>query len=452
MSDPRHDRSTAFRGVLLILLGGLFLLHRLDPALGIGHLVRVYWPLLLILWGAIKLMEHLGARRDGAARPSILSGGEAGILILVIVALVGFSIADMVQRRHPGMNMNMDFFSQKYSHTLVVPPARIPAGGLLTVKTGLGNITVHAADTDEVRVSANKTAAGRSESAAQERMTKAGVVMDKSGTGYLLHVVDQDSFRGSVEVDLDVEVPKKIALTAITPHGDINISGIGGGVTATTDTGDVEIHDSGSDVSVELKKGDVRISDVAGDLRITGKGSEIDVSDVTGDATLQGDFYGPIRVRNVTKTTRYTSQRTDLTLLHLTGRLELDSGDIQIADVAGSAKITTHNKDIEVENVAGRLEITDSHGDVNVNYSQPPREEISIVNESGQVDLTLPAKSSFEISAVSRSGEVQSDFSDPSLKQANESDTGHLSGRIGSRGPKITIVTSYGTIYLRRSS
>jgi DUF4097 and DUF4098 domain-containing protein YvlB len=249
-----------------------------------------------------------------------------------------------------------------------------------------------------------------------------------------------------------VEVPKKINLSASTPHGDINISGITGSVTATADSGDVEIHNSGSDVSVELKKGDVRISDVAGDVRITGKGSEVDVSDVTGDATLQGDFYGPIRVRNVAKTTHYTSQRTDLTLLHLTGRLELDSGDIQIADVAGFAKVNTHNRDIEVENVGGRLEIIDSHGDINLNCSNPPREEISIVNESGQVDMTLPAKSSFEISAVSRSGEVQSDFEDPSLKQANDSDTGRLTGRIGSRGPKIGIVTSYGTIYLRRSS
>jgi DUF4097 and DUF4098 domain-containing protein YvlB len=452
LSDVRHDRSSAFKGLLLILLGVLFLLHRFEPALGIGHLVRLYWPVLLIVWGVAKLFEHLAARREGGVRPSILSGGEAAILILVVVVLVGFSVADIVHRRHPGMDMNMDVFSQKYSQSLVIPPAKIPAGALLIVKTGLGNITVHAGDMDEVRVSVNETAAGHSESAAHDRMNKAGVVMEKSGSGYLLHVVNQDSFRGSVAVDLDVEVPKKITLTAITPHGDINISGIAGGVTATTDSGDVEIHDSGSDVSVDLKKGDVRISDVSGDVRITGKGSEIDVSDVTGDATLQGDFYGPIRVRNVAKTTHYTSQRTDLTLLHLTGRLELDSGGIQIADMAGFAKITTHNKDIEVENVAGRLEILDSHGDINVNYSQPPREEISIVNESGQVDLTLPAKSSFEISAVSRSGEVQSDFSDSSLKQANDSDTGRLTGRIGTRGPKITIVTSYGTIYLRRSS
>ena len=452
MSNGSYNRSSAFRGLLLVLLGVLFLLHRFAPALGIGHLIRLYWPVLIILWGVVKLMEHLRAQREGVARPAILSGGEGALLILVIVVLAGFSVADVVQRRHPGMDMHMDFFSQRYSQSLVIPPAKIPAGSLLTVQTGLGNITVHAGDTDEVRVSVNETAAGHSESSAHDRMNEAGVAMEKSGSGYLLHAMNQSGRRGSVAVDLDVEVPKKITLAAITPHGDISISGIAGAVTATTDSGDVEIHDCGSDVSVDLKKGDVRISDVAGDVRVTGKGSEVDVSDVAGDATLQGDFFGPIRLRNIAKTTHYTSQRTDLTLLRLTGRLELDSGDIQIADVAGFAKITTHNRDIEVENVAGRLEVVDSHGDINVNYSEPPREEISIVNDSGQVDVTLPSKSSFEISAVTRSGEVQSDFSDPSLKQANDSDTGRLTGRIGSRGPKISIVTSYGTIYLRRSS
>jgi DUF4097 and DUF4098 domain-containing protein YvlB len=438
--------------MLLILLGALFLLQRFNPALDIGQLVHLYWPVLFILWGVVKLIEHQRAQREGVARPTILSGGEGTLLIIVIVVLAGFSVVDMVHRRHPGMNLPLDMFSQKYSQSLVIPPARIPAGSLLTVQTGMGNITVHAGDTDEVRVSANETAAGHSESSAHDRMNEASVVMEKSGAGYLLHVLKQDSHRGSVAVDLDIEVPKKITLVAITPRGDISISGVAGAVTATTDNGDVEIHDSRSDVSVDLKKGDVRISDVAGDLRITGKGSEVDVSDVTGDATLQGDFFGPIRLRNIAKTAHYTSQRTDLTLLHLTGRLELDSGDIRIADVAGFAKIVTHNRDIEVENVAGRLEIVDSHGDINVNYSEPPREEISIVNDSGQVDITLPAKSSFEISAITRSGEIQSDFSDPSLKQANDSDTGRLTGRIGSLGPKISIVTSYGTIYLRRSS
>ena len=74
---------------------------------------------------------------------------------------------------------------------------------------------------------------------------------------------------------------------------------------------------------------------------------------MAGDATFEGEFFGPIRVRNVTKTTRYASEKADLTLVHMTGRLELDSGEIDVSDVSGSAKLTTHDKDMDVENVAG---------------------------------------------------------------------------------------------------
>jgi DUF4097 and DUF4098 domain-containing protein YvlB len=123
-----------------------------------------------------------------------------------------------------------------------------------------------------------------------------------------------------------------------------------------------------------------------------------------------------------------------------------------VSDVAGFAKIVAHDKDIEVENVAGRLDIAGTHGDIKVTYAQPPREEVNIANGTGEVDLTLPSKSNFEISAISRSGDIQSDFETPSLKPADNNGTGSLTGKVGAAGPKISIVTSYGTIYLRKSS
>ena len=120
--------------------------------------------------------------------------------------------------------------------------------------------------------------------------------------------------------------------------------------------------------------------------------------------------------------------------------------------MSGSAKLVTHSKDIEVENVSGRLDIADTKGDIKVRFSQPPREDINIADDSGEVDLTLPSNSHFEISAISQSGEVQSEFEDSSLKLENENGTGRLSGKIGGGGPKIHITTSYGTLYLRKSS
>ena len=439
--------------MLLILLGVLFLLHRYIPELGIGHLIARYWPLLLIIWGIAKLVDHLSAQRAGHARPPVLSGGEAALLVLLVIVLSWIWVVDYIHMKHPGLEVDgIGLFSHRHSDMEVIPPQSIPAGAQVTVQTGHGDLTIHASDVNEIRVEVNKSGSAASESSARERMKGVRVVIVHSGSGYLVHPVNQDQASGNVSVDLDVELPKNVSLTATSARGDITISGIGGAINATTQNGDIEIHDAGSDVSVQLQKGDVRISDVPGTVRISGKGSQVEVSDVDGDALIEGDFFGPIRVRNVKKTTHYASQRSDLTLLHLTGQLELDSGDIEISDVAGSAKIATHNQDIDVENVAGKLDISNSHGDIKVRYSDPPREDLNVVNESGEIDLTLPSNSSFQIAASSRSGDVQSDFEDASLKLANESDTGRLNGTVGSHGPHISLTTSYGTIYLRKSS
>jgi DUF4097 and DUF4098 domain-containing protein YvlB len=140
----------------------------------------------------------------------------------------------------------------------------------------------------------------------------------------------------------------------------------------------------------------------------------------------------------------------------LTGRLEMDSGDIHLSDAGGAARIQTHNKDIETENVVGQIDVSNSHGDVKVSYAQPPREALTITNDSGEVEVTLPSRSSFQISAFSRSGEVESDFSDPSLHATGEEENGRLEGIVGGKSgmsaPKITISTTYGTIALRKSS
>ena len=282
------------------------------------------------------------------------------------------------------------------------------------------------------------------------------VVVEQNGDGYSIHPVHQADFNGAVTADLDVEVPKTASLILHTVHGDINVSGIGGLVDARTDNGNIEIHDAAADVFAQVHVGDARITGVGGNVRLEVRGNDVEIADVIGDVTVNGPAVGSTVVRKAGKTTRVTSPWSDLTFEHLNGRLETDSGDIQVSDVAGPARIQTHNKDVTAENIAGQLDIVSSHGDVKVVYSTPPVAPLNITNDSGEVDLTLPGKSSFQISAFSRSGEVDSEFEDPSLKTTGEEKDGRLDGQYGSKSgapaPKITITTSYGTISLHKSS
>lgn len=450
-SAPRPpQRKSIFSGLLLILLGVLFLLFRFDPDLRLGTLIWRYWPVVIIVWGLAKLVDHLMARGTGERTP-ILTGGEAALLIVVLFCSAGIGVADHLRHEH-NFQFNFHPFSDRYTASDMLPAQKIPANAHIAIQTDRGNITVHVGGGDELRVTVNKSASDPNRSAAENRMAGVQTVIEQTDGGFSVHPLNQQDWEGDVEADLDVEVPKTAIISASTGRGDITMAGVTGNIQANANGGNVDIHDAGSSVSVTMTGGNIRIADVTGNVRVSGNGSEVEVSDISGDATFDGAFYGPIRLRNVAKTTRYTSSRTTLLITGLAGRLELDSGNIQLSNITGGVKLATHNQDIDAEDVAGGLELADSHGDVTVRYSNPPTGRIAVSDESGEVELRLPDNSSFQISAVSDSGEVDSEFSAPSLRLVNDANVGRLTGTVGSGGPKITIVTTYGTISLRKGS
>ena len=456
MTEDRHQRRSIFPGLLLIVLGAIFLLHRFDPSFGVGHLIRVYWPLLIILWGVAKLIDHLAAQRTGQSRPPLLSGGEAALLILLAFVLIAFGLRDWLRERFPGLDIEVAPFQQAFSQSRQLTAQEIPPGAHVLIETARGSITVHGGDGHDLRAGVNESSPGANESAADARMKSVDVIIEQTANGYSVHPVHQIDFPGAVTVDLDVQVPKTASLTLHTSHGDISASAIGGVIDAHTENGDIEIHDAASDVFAQVQVGHARIMGVGGNVSLKVRGSDVEIADVVGDVTVNGPAVGSTVVRKAGKATHVTSPWADLTIVQLNGRLEMDSGDIEVSDVAGPARIQTHNKDVTAENVAGQLDIVSSHGDVKVVYLTPPAAALNVTNDSGGVDVTLPVKSSFQVAAFSRSGDVNSDFEDPSLTTAHESEDGRLNGQFGGKsgspGPKITITTSYGTIELHKSS
>jgi hypothetical protein len=448
--NNRKPRSSIFTGLLLILLGVIFLVNRFNPEFGLGHLIRVYWPVLIILWGVAKLIEHLTAREPGQVRPAFLSGGEVALTILLAFVLAGFVFRDWLRGHYPDLDIEVPPFHQTAPQGKQLATQHIPAGAHVVVDSMRGDIAVHVIEGDELQVSVNESASAGSDRDAQELLKTVDVTIEQAGSTYTVHTVRRGDGRGWVSTDFDVQLPKTASLMAHTNHGDISASGIGGDVDARTESGDVEVRNARSNVNIVMQKGDARVTEVGGNLRIAGRGNDVEAADIMGDFTLDGTFLGSTSVGHVAKTTRYTSPRANITILQMNGRLEVDSDDIEITDVAGSARIVSQNKDIKVENLAGRLDITNSHGDVTVEYPSPPRDDVNIANDSADVDLTLPASSSFEISAISRSGDVESDFEGPSLTLGNEDGAGRIRGKLGDPGPRITINTTYGTIHLNK--
>ncbi len=64
----QRKRDSLVWGIVLIALGGVFLLDRLG--LDAWDAVWKYWPVILIVWGASKVLDGLKERgKDQAAKP-----------------------------------------------------------------------------------------------------------------------------------------------------------------------------------------------------------------------------------------------------------------------------------------------------------------------------------------------------------------------------------------------
>jgi hypothetical protein len=449
-TSPRHA-SGIFPGLVLLAAGILLLLHNY-AGLSLSGIFWRWWPLILIFLGAIKIYERAAASRakdPGAAR---ITGGEI-LLVLCVLALMSIvAIAERVRNDFPGTIRDINV-GDAYPFDLDVAPVHVPPNARITVRGLRGNITVRSTDTSDIRVTGTKQVRDWNESDAQRRAGLVSVEIVPNGDGFEIHSINASDSR--ISVDMDVQVPLKATVIVRNEKGDITVSDLSTPVSVTNGNGDVEVRNAASDVSVEMHKGDVKVSDTKGDVKISGKGGEVNIASATGSFTLDGEFYGPIRADKIAKGLRFVSQRTDLTLTQLTGHMEASSGNLEVVDAPGDLMLRTNRYSVNIENATGKVRVDNRGGDVDLRFSSPPKEDIDVNNSNANVSVTLPESASFNIQADCHSCDVDSEFSSDTLKKtSSNSDDNHLEGHYGSssRGPKITLKTSYGAISIHKTS
>jgi hypothetical protein len=449
---PPRRRRSIFSGLLLILIGALFLARNYGTGSQVWLIMERWWPLIFILWGIAKLYDHFMAQRTGEVAPPTVSAGEVLIVLLLLAVVGGVWIRDW-GINHSGDWDNGPLFGNTYTFTEEVPAQKIPANAHIILRTTRGNITVHAEDAAEIKATARKTTRGDNEEEGKNRSDQVHMRVTQTDNDVILEPQGENgSSGGSVSVDIDVNVPKTASVNVDTTHGDIDITGVGGDVTATG-RGDEAVRQTGGDVSIESHGGAVTVTGVGGLVRVSGSGNEVEVTDVKGVVTVDGEFYGPLRFTHAPKGVHFVSHISDISVATLSGRMEINGpGDMSITDAPGDATISTSKRDLTLENVTGRIHLENRGGNVTVRFSQPPQNPVDISNHSGDIELTVPEKSSFDLSARAHNGEIESDFDDLSSKVTKERNRDAvLETTTGAHGPKIQLVTVYGTIRLHKS-
>lgn len=447
MADSRPPQRSFFPGIALLFVGLLLLVHSYR-GLDIARLFSHWWPLLIIFWGAIKLYERTVASRSGQPSPSPISAGEIFLVLGLLFLLGSVAGVDLIKNRLDDFPVRGDLFD----FDLNVKPQPVPADSRIIIRNGRGDISVRTGDDSQIHVDGKKNIKAWSETDAQHIASAISFEIAKNGDAYEVRPANA-SGDSRARVDLDISVPKNAAVTIRNERGDVSVSDMNKPLIVNTTRGDVDIHDTGGDVTIDTGKGDVKVSDTKGNVRISGHGGEINVSSASGGLTIDGEFFGPIRADKIAKGVRFVSQRTDLTLTQLAGHLETGSGNLEIADAPGNLTLRTNSYDISIENAGGKLKVDNRNGNVEVRFSVPPKEDIEITNSSSPITLSLPESSSFDIVADCHSCDIASEFSSDSLKPTSADGDSHLEGKYGkSRGPKITLKTSYGAVSIRKTS
>lgn len=457
-APPPPPRRRSFAGpIVLITIGVLFLLGNMGllSRFALVAWFAKFWPLLLILWGVIKLAEYWHAQREGY-RPSGIGAG--GVFLIIFVIILG-SMATGFVKWGPTLQDEIEIdddvvvlFGNKYTFTGTQEHA-FPAGSALRVVNERGDVKLTVSSDNKVHVITNTTAVAQSQEDAakmnQARTPKIAVegsvlVIDSTGTGGV-------SNANRAYVHMEIQVPRKAMADIMTLRGNVRVIGRDGDVKAQSSRGDIQIEDVNGKVEAHLRRSsDITVSKVTGDVSIEGSVSDCTVSDIGGQVELRGDYYGSIQVSRVPKPVRFQSSRTDLEIAHLDGSMIMESGDLRVSSLAGPVTLRTRSKEVHFESFSGDLTLDDSNGEVEVRVTKLPVGNIDISNRNGPIRLTLPDKGAFSADAMTRNGELHTDFSE--IKVETVRDNTHGTGRVGAGTSTVRLRTEHGDIEIRRGS
>ncbi len=72
-------------------------------------------------------------------------------------------------------------------------------------------------------------------------------------------------------------------------------------------------------------------------------------------------------------------------------------------------------------------------------------------NKTGDIEIAMPPNAVFDVSARAHNGEIECEFGDlPARITKERNRDAVLEGSVGAHGPKLQLLTVYGTIRLRK--
>jgi DUF4097 and DUF4098 domain-containing protein YvlB len=440
---------------LLILIGMLFLLNNIRPDLPLLDVAGQYWPLLLVGWGVLRLIEVFFWHVQRKPLPvSGVSGGEWSLVVLIALIGSGLFVANRVSRWPANFGIRgAEVFGDTFDFPVEGELAVTAKTPRILVENLRGNARIVGSDVTVVKVTGRKTVRALRQEDADRANREAPFEITQNGDQIVIRT-NQERASGNqrLSADLEISVPRGSSIEGRGRYGDFDITDVLGKVDINSDNAGVRIQNIGGDLRVDLRRSDiVRASGVKGSVDVkASKGQDVDLDNIAGPVNVEGTYTGEVQFRNLAKPLKYQTEHTELHVEKVPGELRLALGDLTGNNITGPVRLSANrSRDVELSNYTDSVDITLERGDVVLRPAKNSLGKVEVKTRSGDIELALPSNAKFEISAKTDHGSVQNEFGGP-LNAENNDRSGSMIGKVGV-GPMLRLNTDRGEVRIRKS-
>jgi DUF4097 and DUF4098 domain-containing protein YvlB len=447
-------RGSVIGPLILIGIGGLFLLRNLWPEIPLVDIIAKYWPFVLIAWGGLRLIEILmWAIMSKPIPRNGVSGGEW--MLVFLICIVGGS---MYTARHyttwfpagrAWHGVMMDF-GDSYDYTLASVEKPCAKNCKVLIENFRGNAKITGSkDATTVNANGRETVRSFQQSEADKANKETPLELIQQGDQIIVRTnQDRVNDRIRTTAELEITVPIGSSIEAHGRTGDFDIQTVNGTVDISSDNAGVRLESIGGDVRVDLRKSDIiRAIGVKGAVDLKGHGQDVELQNIDGQVTVAGTYTGQIQLSNLAKPLRWEDTQISVNCEKVPGQIHLGLGEFTAENVI-ALRLNARSRDIQISDFAQSLELTLDRGNIDL---RPGKNipKIEVHTHSGDLELALPEGSKFDLKASTDRGEVHNDYGSPLRVDENERGATVVGG---SGGPQLRLETGRGAVTVRKAN
>jgi DUF4097 and DUF4098 domain-containing protein YvlB len=447
-------RGSIFAQLLLIGLGAIFLARNIYPDLRLLDYLAKFWPLLLVLWGVLRIVEILVWASNKHPLPARgVSGGEW--MLVVLLCLLGSTLHAVrnFSGWFPGLEFGgLDVFGESYDYPVSEEKASTKTQRVV-IESFRGNARIIGVDQSSgpgsVKVTGHKNIRSIDQEGADRADREAPLELTgDSGTVIIRTNQNRASGLRRVSEDMEITVPKGASIEAHGRNGDFEVHDIDGAIEITSERAEVRLENLGGAARLDLTQSQmVRALNLKGSLDLKGSGSDIDLEHVAGNVTINGAYTGSVEFHDL-GSIHFTGPQTEFSAERVPGDVRMPLGNFNASNLVGPVHVQSHLRDVQISDFTNSMDVSVDTGDIDLRPSLPVG-RMDAHTRTGDILLALPKDARFALAATTGIGPIVNEFGPPlTLEEARRSAS--LRGSNGGSG--VTVHTDRGQIVVREAS